>query len=69
MIFFCFFVFLLEMEESCPKPQQNTLLRSDNAGCYSGNSVAEIMYNICKNAGVTLKRYDNNEPEMGKDQD
>ena len=42
--------------------------RSDNAGCYSGNSVAEIMYNICKNAGITLKRYDNNEPQMGKDQ-
>ena len=41
--------------------------RSDNAGCYSGYSVAEIMYNICKNAGITLKRYDN-EPHRGKDQ-
>ena len=25
-------------------------------------------YNICKNAGITLKLYDNNEPQMGKDQ-
>ena len=24
--------------------------KNDNAGCYSGNSVAEIMYNKCKNA-------------------
>ena len=29
--------------------------RSDNTRCYSGNSVAEILYNICKNAGITLK--------------
>ena len=24
--------------------------KNDNAGCYSGNSVAKIMYNKCKNA-------------------
>ena len=42
--------------------------RSNNAGYYSGNYVAEIMYSIYKNAGITLKLYDNNEPQMGKDQ-
>ena len=30
--------------------------------------LAEIMYNIFKNAGITLKPYDNNESQMRKDQ-
>jgi len=42
--------------------------KSDNAGCYAGNSVAENLYNICKIQNIQLLRYDYNEPQRGKDQ-
>ena len=49
--------------------RNSTLLypRSDNPGCYSVSSIAEIMFNICKNADITLKQYGNNEPQLRKD--
>ena len=42
--------------------------KTDNAGCYSGNSVAEIEYSICRQNGFTLLRHDYSEPQKGKDQ-
>ena len=42
--------------------------KTDNAGCYSGNSVAEIEYSICRQNGFTLLRHDYNKPQKGKDQ-
>jgi hypothetical protein len=42
--------------------------KSDNAGCYAGNSVAENLYHICQLQNIDLLRYDYNEPQRGKDQ-
>ena len=42
--------------------------KTDNAGCYSGNSVAEIECSVCKQNGFTLLQHDYNEPQKGKDQ-
>ena len=50
-------------------PQLHSLYKkSDNAGCYAGNSVAELLYRICSKYDIDLKRYDYNEPQKGKDQ-
>ena len=42
--------------------------KSDNAGCYAGNGVAENEYHISLKNGTMLLRHDYNEPQMGKDQ-
>ena len=42
--------------------------KSDNAACYAGNSVAEILYTICKQQNIQILRYDYNECQRGKDQ-
>ena len=42
--------------------------KSDNAGCYHGNNILENLYKLCKRYGITLVRYDYNEPCKGKDQ-
>ena len=50
-------------------PELKCLFRkSDNAGCYSANSVAELTHKICKENEIQLLRYDYNEPQRGKDQ-
>ena len=41
--------------------------KSNNAGCYHGNPYPELIYKICKQNSITLKRLDNNEPQKGKD--
>ena len=48
-------------------PDLQTLNRkSDNAGCYAGNSVAGIEYSLCKKNEKNLLRHDYNEPQCGK---
>ena len=42
--------------------------KSDNAGCYAGNSCAELEFEICKKHNITFYRHDCNEPQKGKDQ-
>ena len=42
--------------------------KSDNAGSYHGNQILENLYHLCKSTGLTLLRYDYNEPCRGKDQ-
>ena len=50
-------------------PDLQTIYRkSDNAGCYAGNSVAEIKYSSCKKYDTNLLRHDYNEPQCRKDQ-
>ena len=50
-------------------PDLPTLYRkSDNAGCYAGNSVAETEYSLCKKYDTNLLRHDYNQPQCGKDQ-
>ena len=44
-------------------PELKCLFRkSDNAGCYSANSLAELTRKICKENEIQLLRYDYNEP-------
>ena len=48
-------------------PELKYLFRkSDNAGCYSANSVAELTHRICKRNEIQLLIYDYNEPQRGK---
>ena len=47
---------------------KNLSIKSDNAGCYAGNSSAEVSYRICAEKGIKLLRYDYSEPQKGKDQ-
>ena len=42
--------------------------KSDNASHYMGNFVLEALFNLCKQHGKKLVRYDYNEPCKGKDQ-
>ena len=42
--------------------------KSNNAGCYHGNTYPESIYKVCKQNSITLKRLDYNEPQKGKDQ-
>ena len=42
--------------------------KSDNAGCYAGNSCVELKFEIYKMLNITLYRHDYNEPQKGKDQ-
>ena len=42
--------------------------KSDNAPSYHGNYYMESLYKLCKEKGVSLQRYDYNEPSRGKDQ-
>ena len=42
--------------------------KSDNAGCYAGNSCDELEFEICKKQNITLYRHDYNESQKGKDQ-
>ena len=58
---------LKEIQKDHPNIKQ-LLRKTDNAGCYSGNSVAEIGYSICRQNDFTLLRHDYNEPQKGKDQ-
>ena len=58
---------LKEIQKDHPNIKQ-LFRKTDNAGCYSGNSVAEIEYSICRQNGFTLLRHDYNEPHKGKDQ-
>ncbi|CAF1255298.1 unnamed protein product [Didymodactylos carnosus] len=43
-------------------------VKSNNDGCYAGNSYAELSHSICKSLGIELLRHDYNEPQRGKDQ-
>ena len=43
--------------------------KSDNAGCYAGNSCAEVECLLCKEHNINLHRHDYNEPQKGKDQE
>ena len=58
---------LKEIQKDHPNIKQ-LFRKTDNAGCYSGNFVAEIESSICRQNGFTLLRYDYNEPQKGKDQ-
>ena len=42
--------------------------KSDNAGCYHNTLCPEALYRLCSKYGLTLVRYDYNEPCRGKDQ-
>ena len=42
--------------------------KSDNAGAYHGNQILENLFKLCQSNGLTLLRYDYNEPCRGKDQ-
>lgn len=43
-------------------------VKTDNAGCYSGNICPESRYLMAKNFGIKVLRHDYNEPQRGKDQ-
>ena len=58
---------LCEMKKDFPD-LQTIYRKSDNAGCYAGNSVAEIKYSSCKKYDTNLLRHDYNEPQCRKDQ-
>ena len=58
---------LKEIQKDHPNIKQ-LFRKTDNAGCYSGNSVAEIEYSICRQNGFTLLWHDYSEPQKGKDQ-
>lgn len=58
---------LQQIKKDHPKVT-HILRKSDNAGCYAGNSVAEVMAVLCKKYCIQLDRYDYNEPQKGKDQ-
>lgn len=47
---------------------QSLYVKSDNASCYHGNFCAEGLRKVCMQNGITLERYDYNEPCKGKDQ-
>ena len=57
---------LKEIQKDHPNIKQ-LFRKTDNAGCYSGNSAAEIECSICRQNGFTLLRRDYNEPQKGKD--
>ena len=59
--------FLKEIQKDHPNIKQ-LFRKTDNAGCYSGNSVAEIEFSICRQNGFTLLWHDYNEPQKSKDQ-
>ena len=42
--------------------------KSDNAGCYAGNSCAELEFEIRKKHHITLYCHDYNEPHKRKDE-
>ena len=58
---------LKEVQKDHPNIKQ-LFRKTDNAGCYSGNSVAEIEYSMCRQNGFTLLWHDYNESQKGKDQ-
>lgn len=41
-------------------------VKTDNAGCYSGNVCGENRYLMAKQLGVKILRHDYNEPQKGK---
>ena len=41
-------------------------MKSDNAGCYQNSQGPEALFNIFKKYGLTLQRYDFNEPHEEK---
>ena len=41
--------------------------KSNNAGCYHGNSYPVSIYKICKQNSITLERSEYNEPQKCKD--
>ena len=43
-------------------------MKFDNAGCYHNSQSPEALFNISQKYGLTLQRYDFNEPAWGKDQ-
>ena len=55
-----------EMTKDFPKVKE-IYAKSDNAGCYHANYAAECIRELCSDKGITLKRYDYNEPCCGKD--
>ena len=58
---------LNKFKQDCPFISK-MYAKSDNAGCYHGNYVLEALYKLCLAKGLTLLRYDFNEPCKGKDQ-
>ena len=57
---------LCEMKKEFPN-LQTLYQKSDNVGCYAGNSVGEIECFLCKKYDINLLRHDYNEPQCGKD--
>ena len=58
---------LTQFQIDCPMIQ-SLYAKSENASYYHGNFILEALYKMCKEGGLSLLRYDFNEPCKGKGQ-
>ena len=57
---------LVTVKETHPSVS-NTILRSDNAGCYHNSSLFSTINASSKRTGIEVIRYDFSDPQAGKD--